>query len=224
MECGRFWPRRLPNINNTIGGYLLYRRLVVAGLLTGLLPISMALAGPLDQYFVDLKTFKANFSQTLVQGKDKKQDLHGILYIKSPNQFRLDYTAPYVQIYVADGKKLWQYDADLEQVIVKPQGQILANLPIIVLSNTKNLQENYTVEAQGSWDGQNWYMLKPKSADTNFEQVRLAFKGKNLSTMELKDSFGQFSRLTFQDAKKNIPLADSLFIFKPPAGVDVITE
>ena len=146
MVCVRSWPRHPLNINNTIGTYLLYRRLV-GSLLAGLLPISLAMAGSLEQYFVNLKTLKANFTQSLVQGEGKSKKMHGILYIKSPNQFRLDYTDPYVQIYVADGKKLWQYDADLEQVIIKPQGQILANLPIIVLSNTKKLQENYHVEA-----------------------------------------------------------------------------
>jgi len=201
----------------------LYKRLV-AGLFVGIMPISLALAGPLDQYFGNLKTFKANFSQSLIQGQDQVQNTRGILYIKSPDKFRLDYTEPYVQIYVADGKKLWQYDEDLEQVIVKPQGQILANSPVIVLSNTKNLQKNYHVESQGTWDGQKWFLLRPKSADTNFEQVRLAFKGKILSTMELKDSFGQFSRLTFQNVKNNVPLKDSLFTFSPPEGVDVITE
>lgn len=201
----------------------MYKRLI-SGLFISLLPISLVLAGSLDQYFANIKTIKANFSQTLVQGKDQLQNTRGILYVKSPDNFRLEYTAPYVQIYVADGKNLWQYDEDLEQVIVKPQGQILANSPITLLSNTKNLHKNYHVESQGTWDGQKWFMLRPKSADTNFEQVRLSFKGKILSTMELKDSFGQFSRLTFQNVKNNIPLEKSLFTFTPPEGVDVITE
>ncbi len=201
----------------------MYRRFVT-GFCLSLIPISITLAGPLDQYFGNLKTFEADFTQTIVQGADQLQNTRGKLYIKSPDKFRLDYITPYVQIYVADGKKLWQYDEDLEQVIVKPQGQILANSPIIVLSNTKNLQKNYTVESQGSWDGQKWFLLRPKSADTNFEQVRLAFKGKILSTMELKDSFGQFSRLKFQNVKINTTLANTLFIFQPPEGVDVITE
>lgn len=194
------------------------------GILLSIFPVSVIFAGPLDKYFANLKTFKADFSQTLVQGTDQMQNTQGILYIKSPDKFRIEYTTPYVQIYVADGKKLWQYDEDLEQVIVKPQGQILANSPVIVLSNTKNLHKNYHVEPQGTWDGQKWFLLRPKSADTNFEQVRLAFKGKILSTMELKDSFGQFSRLTFQNVKKNVPLKNSLFTFSPPEGVDVITE
>lgn len=221
MACARFWPRRLPKINK--GGYLLYKRLLT-GLSLCLLLASVVLAGPLDPYFGDLKTFQAEFTQSQVQGTDRLQSSQGKIYIKSPDKFRLDYTEPYVQIYVADGKKVWQYDEDLEQVIVKPQGQILTNSPLIVLGNTKNLEKNYRVESQGSWDGQKWFLLRPKSADTNFEQVRLAFKDKNLSTMELKDSFGQFSRLTFRNVKNNLPLTDSLFTFQAPEGVDVITE
>jgi len=189
----------------------------------GLLPVTLV-AGPLDPYFADMKTFQAEFTQSLIKGSERLQNNQGKIYIKSPDKFRLDYTAPYVQIYVADGKKVYQYDADLEQVIIKPQAQILNNTPLFVLSNTKKLQESYHVEYQGQWDDQKWYLLRPKSADTNFEQIRLAFKGKILSTMELKDSFGQFSRLKFQKVKNNLPLAGSLFKFSPPEGVDVITE
>ena len=201
----------------------MYKRLITQiGL--SLLPVSVCMAASLDAYFGDLTTFQATFTQSIVQGTDKLQNTQGKLYIKTPDKFRLEYTDPYVQIYVADGKKVWQYDADLEQVIIKPQAQILNNTPLFVLSNTKKLQESYHVEYQGKWDDQKWYLLRPKSADTNFEQIRLAFKGKILSTMELKDSFGQFSRLKFQKVKNNLPLAGSLFKFSPPEGVDVITE
>ena len=189
-----------------------------------LLPVSLLIAGPLDPYFGSLKTFQADFTQKQVQTAERLQSNHGKIYLQSPDKFRMDYTAPYVQIYVADGKKVYQYDADLEQVIIKPQAQIMNSTPLFVLSNTKKLQNSYQVEAQGFFDGQKWFMLRPKSTDTNFEQIRLGFKGKNLSTMELKDSFGQFSRLTFRNVKNNLPLPGSLFKFTPPEGVDVITE
>lgn len=196
----------------------------ITGIVFASLPTACLIAGPLDKYFADLRTFEADFTQSLVQATNRLKNSQGKIYIKSPDKFRLDYKTPYVQIYVADGKKLYQYDEDLEQVIIKPQAQILNNTPLFVLSNTKKLQQSYHIEPQGSWDGQNWFMLRPKSADTNFEQIRLAFKGKKLSTMELKDSFGQFSRLRFRNVKNNLPLAKNLFTFTPPEGVDVITE
>ena len=189
-----------------------------------LLPIGYLIASPLDPYFGNLQTFQADFSQSQVQGTDRLQNNQGKLYLQTPDKFRMEYTSPYVQIYVADGKKVHQYDADLEQVIVKPQAQILHSTPLFVLSNAKKLQNSYHVESQGSWEDQKWFLLRPKSADSNFEQIRLGFKGKILSTMELKDSYGNFNRLTFQNAKKNVPVDNKLFKFVPPEGVDVITE
>lgn len=94
----------------------------------------------------------------------------------------------------------------------------------MVLSNPKNLERDYKVESQGKWDGRQWYLLTPKRQDTNFEQVRLAFENKKLKMMELKDSFGQFSRLTFTDVQYNTKIPARVFSFTPPPGVDVIKE
>ena len=201
----------------------MYRK-ILTGINLFLLPVGYLIASPLDPYFGDLKTFQAEFEQSQVQGSKRLQNNQGRLYLQTPDKFRMEYTAPYAQIYVADGKKVYQYDADLEQVIIKPQAQILNNTPLFVLSNTKKLQNSYHVESLGSWSEQKWFLLRPKNADSNFEQIRLGFKDKILHTMELKDSYGQYNRLTFRNAKKDQPIKGSLFTFTPPEGVDVITE
>lgn len=86
-------------------------------------------AGQLDSYFAGVKSIQANFTQKVVLGKTGEQITKGKLYVVSPDKFRLDYTEPYSQLYIADGKTLWSYDEDLEQVIIKPQGNLLANTP-----------------------------------------------------------------------------------------------
>jgi len=189
----------------------------------GLFPLQL-MAGKLDSYFAGVKTIEAGFTQTMVTGTTREQVSKGRLYVVSPDKFRLDYLEPYSQIYIADGKQLISYDQDLEQVIIKPQGEVLTNTPAMVLSNPKRLETDYTVESQGKWDGQNWYLLTPKRQDTNFEQIRLAFKDKQLLHMELKDSFGQFSRLTFTNMKYNSSIPAKTFTFTPPDGVDIIQE
>ncbi|MDH5409499.1 MAG: outer membrane lipoprotein chaperone LolA [Gammaproteobacteria bacterium] len=180
-------------------------------------------AGSLDSYFAGVKTITADFTQILVHGENE-QVTKGLIYIVSPNKFRLDYQHPYKQLYIADGQSLLSYDEDLEQLIIKPQGDVLSNSPAMVLSNPKMLDRDYKVEFQGKWDGAKWYLLSPKRADTNFEQIRLAFKDNKLITMELKDSFGQFNRLSFTKVKYNSAISATTFKFTPPAGVDVIKE
>lgn len=205
------------------GGYILTNKAIYLTLLIlAMLPARLP-AGQLDSYFAGVKSIQANFTQELVHGK-QEQVTKGKLYVVSPDKFRLDYIEPYSQIYIADGKTLWSYDEDLEQLIIKPQGKILANTPAMVLSNPKQLERDYKVESQGKWDGRQWFLLSPKRQDTNFEQVRLAFENKRLKMMELKDSFGQFSRLTFTDIKYNSQIPSKVFSFTPPDGVDIIKE
>ena len=73
-----------------------------------------------DAYLATLSTLTADFVQ-VVQDKQGQvtERAAGTLSISRPNRFRWDYQQPYVQTIVADGKKLWLYDPDLEQVTVR---------------------------------------------------------------------------------------------------------
>jgi len=42
--------------------------------------------------------------------------------------------------------------------------------------------------------------------------------------MELRDSLGQMTRIELTAVEVNIELDDSLFVFVPPAGADVIGQ
>jgi outer membrane lipoprotein carrier protein len=42
--------------------------------------------------------------------------------------------------------------------------------------------------------------------------------------VEITDSFGQRSRLEFKGFAANVPLTPDRFVFKPPAGADVIEQ
>ncbi len=182
-------------------------------------------ASSLNDFFAHTRNFSAHFSQSQFDA-DKKliQRSHGNIQVERPDKFRLQYMKPYAQLYIADGKKLWSYDEDLEQIVVKPQTDALQNSPAMVLSSLKLLRDNYQVSHQGKKQGVDWYRLKPKQNDAGFEAVFLAFKNNKLTKMELLDSFGQTTRLEFSDMKVNIPLTDKTFKFTPPKGVDIIGQ
>ncbi|MDH5572409.1 MAG: outer-membrane lipoprotein carrier protein LolA, partial [Gammaproteobacteria bacterium] len=148
----------------------------------------------------------------------------GLIRVKRPDKFNLEYTKPFHLLYLADGKKLWSYDEDLEQVIVKPQEDVLANSPAMILSNPKILKEHYQIIKQDKMQGLEWYKLQPNNPDAGFESVSLGFSGDNLKVMELQDSFGQTTRLEFKYLQKNISFEDKIFQFIAPKGVDVISQ
>lgn len=182
-------------------------------------------ASELTNYLSNLQTFQSDFIQSVfTKNNETKQKSKGLIVVKSPDNFYLEYNDPYNLVYVADGKKLWSYDEDLEQVVVKEQGNLLINTPAMLLGNPKDLTKSYKIENTGISDGWQWYELTPKKDNSNFETVSLAFENSQLKAMEMRDNFGQTTRLEFNNVKKNPMLAKNRFKFTPPKGVDVIGQ
>jgi outer membrane lipoprotein carrier protein len=209
---------------------MIQRMTRVVGLLGSLSLAAMAQAQtPLDTYLTQLKTLRAGFSQVVTDSKGREvQKAQGVLVIVRPGRFRWELTpdggakdsAP--QLMVADGKNLWFYDRDLEQVSVKPASSALTATPAGLLSGEGNIRELFTVSSGGRKDGFNWVVVTPKQSDADFREARLAFDESQLKRMVLKDKLGQTVRLDFVSSERNPKVAESEVQFTPPAGADVI--
>jgi outer membrane lipoprotein carrier protein len=177
-----------------------------------------------DAYLGALKTLTAQFVQ-VVRDRDGQVTSRatGSLTISRPNRFRWDYREPYVQTIVADGRKLWLYDADLAQVTVRPLEQGLGSTPAMLLSGAGKAADAFAagpVEKRGDWS---WCELRPRERGSDFERVSLAFTGSGeLAAMELVDKLGQATEIDFSDVRRNVKVDESVFRFVPPRGADVI--
>ena len=182
-------------------------------------------AQTLQMRFSGLDSFSAEFSQKLFDADQVMQEeSSGMLRVQRPNRFNLEYRQPYYQLYIADGRELYFYDKDLEQVTVKAQKGMLDNTPAMLLSNPAKLDQLYHVKPQGEEGGLFWYELIPRQEGGSFERINLAFRNNHLRIMELQDSFSQTTRLMFKNIKRNPDLDPKLFQFTPPKGVDVIRQ
>jgi len=180
---------------------------------------------PLDQYLDGLRTLRTEFSQTVVDGKGEEvQKAEGKLTIVRPGKFRWELTPagnPQAQLMVADGKNLWFYDRDLEQVSVKP-ATVLTATPASLLSGAGDVRALFTVSLAGRRDGLDWVKVVPKSGEADFREAQLAFTRGELKRMVLKDKLGQTVRLDFLTSARNVPVPDTEVQFTPPAGADLI--
>jgi outer membrane lipoprotein carrier protein len=176
-------------------------------------------------FLKDVKTLKASFTQVVLDAnlKQLKQST-GTLLIKRPDLFRWDYAKPNAETVVADGKHLWLYDVALQQVTVKPLGETLAASPAVLLAGSNDVDKSFTVTDRGEKDGLAWVILTPKIKDSDFESVRLGFKGEDVSEMDLKDNLGNTTRINFDHIQRNPEVDDKSFRFVPPAGADVIGD
>ncbi len=181
-------------------------------------------ADALREFARDVKSGKANFTQTVTSPDGKRKKVSsGSFEFERPNRFRFVYAKPFEQVIVADGSKVWIYDADLNQASSRKLADALGATPAALLAGT-NLERDFTLKALPAEDGLDWAQAVSKQAESTIQSLKLGFKGKDLAAMEIVDGFGQRSRLDFSAVQANVPVAAERFQFKLPAGADLIEQ
>ena len=191
------------------------------------LPVSANAGGVerLKAFIAGAKTAEADFTQTVARKSGQiTQQASGKMAFARPGKFRWDYAAPYEQVIVGDGVKLWLYDADLNQVTTRKLGDALSGTPAALLAGDNAIEKLFILKDAGSTDGMEWLEAVPKNKDTTFEKIRMGFKGDVLAQMELSDNFGQRTTLKFSRFERNPTLSPTRFKFTPPKGADVISD
>ena len=192
--------------------------------LTGITLADESDAGESLRLFLgDVVSLKAAFRQSLFTAdSDTPQVSSGTLFIKRPGRFRWEYEEPAPQLVICDGSKIWMYDEDLEQVTVRPVDETLRGTPAMLLSGQATLDETFEVLKSYSEGGLDWVDLKPRDGNPEFVSLSIALRQGVLRRMELLDSLGQVTRVELDDIVVNASVADDLFMFEPPPGIDVI--
>jgi outer membrane lipoprotein carrier protein len=179
----------------------------------------------LKHFLQGLNTLQADFQQVLEQPNEAGVYLSsGTFYLKRPGQLRWEYDPPNEQLIVADGKRIWLYDKELEQVSHRSQKAALEGTPAQLLSTPGSLDLHFEFKDLGVADGLNWVELQPKDKESQFHRVRLALTDKQLLRMEMADNFGQTTRFLFTNVQRNPALDDKLFDFTPPPAIDLIGD
>ena len=180
----------------------------------------------LDSFTQGLRTLDGGFTQQVYDQKGAlKESSAGKVSMSSPNLFRWQYVRPYQQTIVADGKTVWIYEPDLQQVSRRPQGAEEQSSPLAALVDRSRLDRDFNVAEEGSRDGMEWLALTPKQqAGASFEKARLGFNQRGLARIVITDALGQRTEMNFGNWNRNGRLPASTFRFTPPRGVDVIGQ
>lgn len=205
------------------------RRLLTALACVVLTSMAHAVANetPLDRYLDGLKTLRASFVQTVEDSRGRTIDrASGDIVVSRPGRFRWEIQpegqSSQGQLLVADGRNLWFFDRDLDQVTVKPADAALTATPAMLLSGGVNVREAFEIEDAGKSDGLEWVSVTPKASDADFREARLGFAHGELRHMVLKDKLGQTATLVFERAQRNGPVKPEEVSFTPPPDADVI--
>ncbi|WP_290677493.1 outer membrane lipoprotein chaperone LolA [Aquabacterium sp.] len=196
----------------------------------------------LRNFVKDVQTARANFTQVVTSPDGKKtRKSTGTLEFQRPDKFRFAYAGPTEQLIVGDGKKVWLYDTDLNQVTVRPMSATIGASPAALLAGG-SLDKDFTLKAVAVTAGSSsaatatstpsqatssleWVEALPRHKDGQFQSVRVGFtKNGQLAALEILDSFGQRSRLDFAQFESKVVFPTTRFQFTPPAGADVLNQ
>ena len=182
----------------------------------------------LKDFIRDVKTGRAQFTQTVTSPDGaKKKASSGSFEFARPNHFRFAYSKPFEQLIVADGQKVWIFDADLNQASSRKFSSALGATPAALLAGG-SLDKDFDLAPvsvnDAAKDGLAWVQSTPKLKEGAFKSVRVGFRGKDLAAVEIIDAFDQRSLLQFSQFVAGVKFPDDTFRFTPPAGADVIEQ
>ena len=178
----------------------------------------------LKDFIRDVKSARAQFTQTVTSPDGaKKKTSSGSFEFARPNRFRFAYSKPFEQLIVADGQKVWIFDADLNQASSRQISSALGATPAALLAGG-DLDKDFDLAPLPAKDGLAWVQATPKQKDSAFKSVRVGFRGKDLAAVEIIDAFDQRSMLQFTQFVPGVEFPADRFKFTPPAGADVIEQ
>jgi outer membrane lipoprotein carrier protein len=188
----------------------------------------------LAQFMKQAQSGRAQFTQVVTSPSragqvPRAKTSSGTFEFQRPGKFRFDYRKPFAQTLVADGQTLWLHDVELNQVTARKQAQVLGSTPAALLTASSDLQAlraDFQLLAEPERDGLQWVRATPLAADAPIRTVmvglRAASGGPELAVLDVQDNLGQRSLLTFSAFELSPSLPASTFVFKVPAGADLI--
>lgn len=184
----------------------------------------------LDAFMRGTKDLQANFTQT-IYNKRGTETSEGKMWVAKPGKFYWDYQRPNPQKIISNGKKVYHYDIDLEQISVRSRSELVGDVAVELLNGEDNVSRNYKVERTvknlaparlqkyiGSGVS---YRLKPKTHQEEYDALWVVLDG-NAITAVMIDGGGTQTILTFSDMKRNSGIPAKQFEFTPPPGVDIV--
>lgn len=179
-----------------------------------------------QERFDATKDMSATVNQELVVASaGKTMHAQGTVAFKRPGKMRWNLTDGSTQVIVADGKTLWFYQPDEQQVLTAPfQAAFRSSTPISFLTGVGRLSEDFDVALAGEDDGVVRLALKPRKGEGELGRLQLSVDARSYDIVgaEIVDPLGNTTRLRFSDLRRNTGLDEAQFHFEVPPGVDVI--
>ncbi len=189
------------------------------------------LIGTLQHRYLRLDSLTAEFAQIYVAPGEPVRREKGRLLLKKPGKMRWDYTTPEPKMYIADGRQVYEY-LPAERLVTRTKITDSNDLraPFLFLLGKGNLRRDFKVIEFATeapvYAGNRVLRLVPKRGQELFRElfIELTPDRQQLVRLSFVDNNGARTDFLLGNLRENVPIEDSLFVFTPPKGVQVVDQ
>lgn len=189
-------------------------------------------ANALDAFMRGTKDLQAGFTQS-VYSKRGTESSQGQMWVAKPGKFYWDYQNPHPQKIISNGKKVYHYDIELEQISIRNRNELVGDVAVELLNGDDNISRNFqinrTVQNLVPPRLQKYaangvaYRLKPKKKQEEYDALWVVLEGNAISAVMIDGGSNQ-TVLAFHNMQRNVGIPAKQFEFTPPPGVDVVGQ
>lgn len=176
-------------------------------------------AEAIESRYQTIESIEARFTQqTTLASLNRAISNEGVLYLKRPKKFRIDYTGQFPKQYISNGQKIWVYIPGDNQVTIHSlKSGTIGKETLAFITNFSTLQKNFFIT---DWpqttplQGHTYLILKPKSNNPSYTKLDCVFDSSHiLKSVAIHNLNGSVAHYQFTATALNVSLPEGLFTF-----------
>ena len=172
-----------------------------------------------------MDTMSATVQQLILESDGALLEESSIqMHVMRPSGFYWETLEPFPELVVTNGAVLWNYQPDLEQVVIENWDSSRAELEAELLSGrTDSLAEEYEIHIEKDVDeDMPVFRLLPLDQNSLYRRISISFDNTALLSIHLDSKNGQKTLWQFNKSQINQQLSSDLFNFQIPPGIDIV--
>ncbi len=181
----------------------------------------------LQARYDETQAFRADFEQeTYVLAMGERDHARGTVAFSKPGRMRWDFVSPTSQMIVSDGKTLWIYQPEEQQVLRAAfQAAFVSTTPVSFLAGVGRIIDDFNPRpAERACTETRAYVQLEAKDSRSLGGLELTVDRATFDILEaaVTDPLENVTTLRFTDMQRNVEIPPEEFLFEVPAGVDVI--
>lgn len=179
----------------------------------------------LQKKYESISSIEASFTQEVFNpALNRSETSEGRVFFKKPGKWKWLYNDPSRGVFTSNGKKVWLFEPDFNQVIEKDVDAVSSGITTDFLTGVGNLGRDFEIGLAEEKPSSFLLELTPKAEIPNVRKLLLEVDRTRLLVVKtvVSDYLGNRTEISFRDLKINPQISDSVFELKLPKGSIVV--